>query len=161
MAHYHQERVLLPSQAGPLAKPCDTQRSTNNFLLFSACDPTAQDLTINAIQVTWPTTTKRGYYFHHEQALLRNLATHNIVPEYRVENLLVREFAQVMGSIVFVQCTSFGDVRDTWPELKLILPAEMEPCLQIATSGHGLGQILLLPSSPHGFRISTILNLTS
>ena len=26
MTHYHQERILLPSQTGPLAQPCDTQR---------------------------------------------------------------------------------------------------------------------------------------
>ena len=97
--------------------------STNNFLLFSACDPTAQDLTINAIQVTWPTTTKRGCYFHHKQALWRNLATHIVVPEYRAENSLVRKFSQMMGAIAFVH---FGDVRDTWPELKLTLPAEIK-----------------------------------
>ena len=26
MTHYHQKRMLIPSQAGPLAQPCNTQR---------------------------------------------------------------------------------------------------------------------------------------
>ena len=72
--------------------------STNIFLLFSACDPTAHDLTINAIEVTLPTTTKGGCYFHQKQALWRNLATHNVVPEYRVENSPVRKFSQMIES---------------------------------------------------------------
>ena len=89
--------------------------STNIFLLFSACDPTAYDLTTNA---TWPITTKgcyRGCNFHQKQALWRNLATQ------RCPKVQSREpTSQKVLSV------HFGDVHDTWLDLNTTLPAETE-----------------------------------
>ena len=106
---------------------------------------------INAIKVTWPTTTKRGCYFHHKQAPWRNLASHNLVPEYRVENSPVRMFFQMMGASLH---TPRRRLRNLAGAKNLPFLPRWSP-LQITTSGHGLAQTLPLPSSPHGCGIST------
>ena len=73
---------------------------------------------INAAEKSWPTTTKRGCFFHHKQALWRKLQQHDLVPEYNVENSAVRKSFQMIGAITFVD---LGDVL-----LKPTLPSEME-----------------------------------
>ena len=75
------------------------------------------------MEKTWPTTTKRGCFFHHKQALWRKLQQHDLVPEYNVENSAVRKSFQMIGAIAFVD---LGDVLDTWTLLKPTLPSEME-----------------------------------
>ncbi|XP_063693751.1 uncharacterized protein LOC134825467 [Bolinopsis microptera] len=78
---------------------------------------------INAVETTWPTTTKRGCFFHHKQALWRKMQQHDLVPEYNAENSAVRKYFQMIGAIAFVD---LGDVLDTWTQLKATLPSEMD-----------------------------------
>ena len=77
---------------------------------------------INAIKLTWPSSTKRTCFFHHKQSLCRNLTHHDLIPEYKVENTPVRKAFQMMGEIAFVP---LGDVPGIWSDLKHILPSSM------------------------------------
>ena len=78
---------------------------------------------MNAVEKTWPTTTRRGCFFHHKQALWKKMQHHDLVPEYNVENSPVRKAFQMIGAIAFVD---LGDVQDTWALLKPTVPPEME-----------------------------------
>ena len=54
---------------------------------------------MNAVEKTWPTTTRRGCFFHHKQALWKKMQHHDLVPEYNVENSPVRRAFQMIGAI--------------------------------------------------------------
>ena len=74
----------------------------------------------NAVETTWPTATKRGCYFHHKQALWKNLQNHDLVPEHNVDGSEVRKSFQQIGALTF---DDLGDVEGSWQLLKRTLPS--------------------------------------
>ena len=97
-SHLFRRRMGMPLAYGLF--PGKTQARYEREALLSEIQPkfvmSDQEKTLfNAVEETWPTTTKRGCFFHHKQALWRNLASHNLVLEYKVENSSVRKSFQI------------------------------------------------------------------
>ncbi|XP_063684392.1 uncharacterized protein LOC134818682 [Bolinopsis microptera] len=74
----------------------------------------------NSVTAVWPGTTLRGCYFHFKQALWRNFARSDLVPEYQV----VGSFQRI-GALPFIPP---GDVHYAWQTLRVrpILSADMD-----------------------------------
>ena len=77
----------------------------------------------NAVTTVWPGTTLRGCYFHYKQALWRNFARFDLVPEYQVIGSDIRKAFKRIGALPFIPPE---DVDFAWQTLRPTIPADMD-----------------------------------
>lgn len=76
----------------------------------------------NAVSSVWPSSTRRGCFFHFKKALFRNLVQSNLGEEYSVPDSDIRKSFALMGALAFVP---ENDVLTCWRHLEPLLPPDM------------------------------------
>ena len=76
----------------------------------------------NAVAEVWPSSTRRGCYFHHKKSLWKHLQQLDLAEEYAVPGSDVRTNFKMMGALAFVP---EDEVRRVWRLLKPLIPADM------------------------------------
>ncbi|KAL5270104.1 hypothetical protein ACHWQZ_G000980 [Mnemiopsis leidyi] len=77
----------------------------------------------NAVAEVYPSSTRRGCFFHDKKALFKHLRQADLLDEYLVPDSSVRKFFSMICAIAFVP---EDEVAQTWRHLKPLLPSDMD-----------------------------------
>ena len=76
----------------------------------------------NAIADVWPSSTRRGCYFHHKKSLWKHLQLLDLAEQYAIPGSNIRKYFKMMGALAFVP---EDDVKRVWRLLKPLIPDDM------------------------------------